>query len=52
MDLDLSTLINDALNYYDKHNIEYSEYIKSDKITVERETNKIIFQEFEKEFKY
>jgi hypothetical protein len=52
MDLDLSTLINDALNYYDKHNIEYSDYIKSEKIIVERETNKIIFQEFEKEFKY
>ena len=52
MDLDLSTLINDALNYYDKHNIEYSDYIKSEKIIVERDTNKIIFQEFEKEFKY
>jgi hypothetical protein len=52
MDLDLSTLINDALNYYDKHNIEYSDYIMSEKIIVERETNKIIFQEFEKEFKY
>ena len=52
MDLDLSTLINDALNYYDKHNIEYDKYIKTDKITVERETNKIIFQEYQKEFKY
>jgi hypothetical protein len=52
MDLDLSTLINDALNYYDKHNIEYDKYIRTDKITVERETNKIIFQEYQKEFKY
>jgi hypothetical protein len=52
IDLDLSTLINNALNYYDKNNIEYEKYINSDKITLERETNKITFQDYEKEFKY
>ncbi len=51
MDLDLSTLINNALIYYDEHNIEYDEYIKSDNIRVERETNKIIFNN-KTEFKY
>ena len=49
MDLDLSTLINNALIYYDKQNIEYDEYIKSNNITVERETNKIIFNDNSKE---
>uniref|UniRef100_A0A6C0HW91 Uncharacterized protein n=1 Tax=viral metagenome TaxID=1070528 RepID=A0A6C0HW91_9ZZZZ len=52
MDLDLSTLINNALIYYDKQNIEYDEYIKSNNITVERETNKIIFNDNSKELKY
>ncbi len=53
MDSDLSTIINNALIYYDKQNIEYDNYIKSDNITVERETNKIIFNEINsKEFKY
>ncbi len=51
MDLDLSTLINNALIYYDKQNIEYNEYIKSDNITVERETNKIIFNNINKDIK-
>ncbi len=45
MDLDLSTLINNALIYYDKQNIEYDNYINSDNITVERETNKIVFND-------
>jgi hypothetical protein len=49
MDLDLSTLINNAFIYYDKQNIEYDEYIKSNNITVERETNKIIFNDNSKE---
>jgi hypothetical protein len=52
MDLDLSTLINNALIYYDKQNIEYDEYIKTTNITVERETNKIIFNDNSKELKY
>ena len=50
-DLDLSTLINNALNYYDKNNIEYSKYINSEKITIERDKNKIIFDDKD-DFKY
>ncbi len=52
MDLDLSTLINNALIYYDKQNIEYNDYIKSDNITVERDANKITFNDNSKDFKY
>jgi hypothetical protein len=50
--LDLSVLIDKALNYYDKKNLEYSKYLTSD-ITVERENNIIKFTEFDnKQFKY
>ncbi len=54
MDIDLSTLIDKALNYYDKHNIEYDKYIKSDNIILERDNNIIRFPDVEenKEFKY
>ncbi len=52
MDLDLSTLINNALIYYDKQNIEYNDYIKSDNITVERDAHKITFNDNSKDFKY
>lgn len=50
MDLDLSTLINNALVYYDKNNIEYDRYIQSDNITVKRETKNIIFNDIHKDF--
>jgi hypothetical protein len=54
MNLDLSTLIDKALNYYDLHNIEYDEYIKTDNILLEREKNIIKFPDVNAniEFKY
>jgi len=52
MDLDLSSLINNALVYYDKNNIEYDRYIKSDNITIKRETKNIIFNDINNEFNY
>jgi len=45
MDIDLSNLIDKALDYYDKHNIEYSKYIKSDNISLDRDKNIIKFNE-------
>ncbi len=53
LELDLSLLIDKALYYYDKHNIEYDDYINSDNTTIERDTNTIKFNDFDKaEFKY
>ncbi len=52
MNLDLSTLIDKALNYYDLHNIEYAKYIKTDNILLEREKNIIKFTDNNIEFKY
>jgi hypothetical protein len=53
MDLDLSSLIDKALNYYDKHNNEYNKYIKSDNIILDRDNNTIKFVDLDnKEFKY
>jgi hypothetical protein len=46
MDIDLSTLIDKALDYYDKHNIEYSDYIKSDNISLDRDKNIIKFNDY------
>ena len=46
MDIDLSILIDKALNYYDKHNIEYSKYINSDNITLDRDKNIIKFNDY------
>ena len=46
MDLDLSILIDKALNYYDKHNIEYSKYINSRNITLDRDKNIIKFNDY------
>ena len=52
MNLDLSKLINNALIYYDKNNIEYEKYINTNNIIIERETNTIKFSDVEnKEFK-
>ncbi len=51
LELDLSLLIDKALNYYDTHNIKYEDYIKTDDITIERNTNSIIFNNKEK-YKY
>jgi hypothetical protein len=54
MDLDLISLIDKALNYYDQHNIEYEKYIKTDNIQLEREKNIIKFPDINtsNEFKY
>ncbi len=53
MDLDLSTLINKAFNYYDTQNIQYNKYIKSDNINLDRDNNIIKFNDInENEFKY
>ena len=52
MDIDLSILIDNALKYYDIHNIEYDKYIKSENILIEREKNIIKFVDFNTEFKY
>jgi hypothetical protein len=54
MDLDLVSLIDKALNYYDQHNIEYDKYIKTDNIQLEREKNIIKFSDINNnnEFKY
>jgi hypothetical protein len=53
MDLDLSSLIDKALNYYDNHNNEYNKYIKSDNIILDRDNNTIKFIDFDnKEFNY
>lgn len=53
MNLDLSSLINKALNYYDTQNNEYSIYIKSDNINLDRDNNTIKFNDINnKEFKY
>jgi hypothetical protein len=46
MDIDLSILIDKALNYYDKQNIEYSKYINSDNITLDRDKNIIKFNDY------
>lgn len=54
MDIDLSILIDKALDYYDKHNIEYLKYIKSDNISLDRDKNIIKFNDINNisEFKY
>jgi hypothetical protein len=53
MDIDLSILIDKALDYYDKHNIEYSKYIKSDNISLDRDKNIIKFNDYtQSDFKY
>ncbi len=53
MDIDLSILIDKALNYYDNHNIEYEKYINSENILLERDTNIIKFPDIDnKDFKY
>lgn len=52
MDLDLVSLIDKALNYYDQHNIEYDKYIKTENIQLEREKNIIKFPDINTEFKY
>lgn len=52
MDLDLTTLIDKALNYYDEQNIKYDKYINSDNITLNRDKNIINFNDLNKEFKY
>jgi hypothetical protein len=52
INIDLSILIDKALNYYDIHNIEYDKYIKSDNIILERDNNIIKFPDLDKHFKY
>ncbi len=53
MDIDLSNLIDKAFDYYDNHNNEYSKYIKSDNITLDRDKNIIKFNDFNQSvFKY
>lgn len=51
--IDLSTLIDKALNYYDAKNTEYNKYIVSSNIIVERESNNIRFTDIDNTmFKY
>ncbi len=54
MDLDLSSLIDKALNYYDTHNIKYNKYIKTENINLDRNNNIIKFVDIDDnvEFKY
>ncbi len=52
LELDLSLLIDKALNYYDKHNIEYNKYINTENVVIERETNSITFSDTKDKFKY
>ena len=52
LELDLSLLIDKALQYYDSRNIEYDKYINTDNIIIERNTNTITFSDNKAEFKY
>ncbi len=52
-DLELSTLIDKALDYYDKKNIEYNKYLHTENINVDREKQTIKFPDInEKIYKY
>jgi hypothetical protein len=49
-ELDLSLIIEKALDYYDNKNIEYSKYINTDEIKINRDSNTININN--KNFKY
>jgi hypothetical protein len=49
-ELDLSLIVEKALEYYDNKNIEYNKFINIDNIKINRETNTIDFNN--KELKY
>jgi hypothetical protein len=51
--IDLKSLIDKAILYYDIHNIKYKKIIKTKHIQINRESNKIIFPDIDtKEWKY
>ena len=51
MNIDLSSLIDKAIDYYDIKSLQYKKYIDSDNITLNREDNTIIFPDVD-EIKY
>ncbi len=50
--LDLSILIDKALNYYDQQTINYNKYLETENIVIDRPTNNIKFPDIDKEHKY
>jgi hypothetical protein len=50
--IDLYSLIDKALSFYDKKNREYNKYLNLENISIDREKTKIIFNDNDKEFNY
>lgn len=49
----LTSIVDKALNHYDMQNNKYSKYLDTDNITVDRQTNMIIFPDIDTiEYKY